>query len=49
MGWRDLLLIFLVYIALGAKYEAREAHKHTHVLACSVGEQNLCSYAEKAP
>lgn len=40
IGW---LMLF------GAYYNAREAHRHAHELACHVGAAELCAFHEPQP
>jgi len=39
--------VFVIIIMLWAGYNAREAHVHTHELACVIGYDALCAYAEQ--
>lgn len=34
----------LAALIIGAYYNAREAHRHTHELACHVDHPTLCKY-----
>ena len=53
MSFKDKFIIMsLIAIHLfvwSASYNAREAHKHTHELACHVGASDLCDYHKETP
>lgn len=42
--WDRVLLVAILVWVIQASYESREAHVHTHELACAVGVQALCHY-----
>ena len=42
-----LVAIFLITLGWMTHYNAREAHRHTHELACHVGADELCSWHHK--
>lgn len=41
------ILIGILLLAIGAAYNAQEAHRHTHELACKVEHSDLCYFARK--
>lgn len=48
MTWFDRsTLIFAALMALVAAENAKEAHRHTHELACHVQADDLCRYREE--
>jgi len=44
-----LCLAVTIYNVRAARYEAQEAHRHTHEIACYVGAESLCSYHKDQP
>ena len=43
-SFMKLLMIWCAVLALLTHHNAREAHRHTHELACHVGAAALCEY-----
>lgn len=41
-----LMLLLISWSAGSASYNAMEAHRHAHELACHVGAVELCEYHE---
>jgi len=44
-----LLLVLGVLCSYAAHLDAKEAHRHTHELACYVGAEELCQFHEVKP
>ncbi len=44
--WEKLMLVLIAAIAWSSSYNAREAHNHAHEIACHVGADDLCEYAD---
>lgn len=40
--WRDWLMVGVLLLSVAADYNAREAHRHTHEIACKIGLTELC-------
>jgi len=45
--WRDVLFVVMFALVFEVAYNAREAHRHLHEIACEDGKVGNCKYVNR--